>query len=413
MMTKPKFDSNNTARAVNDHEAAIRNGFSATKTFYEVGWPVNEVGRANAGKFRREWEALPTAVEALESFRDMIRGEDRRDHTVNATDLTMGNDGLIYHRDMSNALPLTERAWASMASLVMPSYGGPYLRVVDPPLRSYNFNEIVKRICNKEVNCKSDKDKKKVNLRWRTRGGQDEIFACTGQRYTAFDGDRIATLLLDGLNEPGLRADISYEGYKVKIDLIYSSNVSPNDFVAGEYFRATVSLEFIDDGTGSIECYSSLLRNLCLNLIRLGKVKQFAGRQIHVGDTAKIAGGVGDAILKAYDSIGYFAQKWNDANLDNIFEKVGCDDPEKLFRGLVVNKVVWIPNMRSDDQVQLFMDAWSREPGYSRASVINAITRAHELQGDSWVMRDLEEQAGAMLYQKVWNVELPDESATA
>jgi hypothetical protein len=53
--------------------------------------------------------------------------------------------------------------------------------------------------------------------------------------------------------------------------------------------------------------------------------------------------------------------------------------------------------------------AWDVEPGYSKAAIVNAVTRAaHTEEWRSWTTsEDLERAAGELLYARVWNVQRP------
>ena len=60
------------------------------------------------------------------------------------------------------------------------------------------------------------------------------------------------------------------------------SNIQPQNCVAGEIFKAGVSITTADDGTGAIRIAAQLWRNLCRNLIIVDRSEQTMAVR-HVG----------------------------------------------------------------------------------------------------------------------------------
>jgi len=60
--------------------------------------------------------------------------------------------------------------------------------------------------------------------------------------------------------------------------------------------------------------------------------------------------------------------------------------------------------------VERLQRAWDIEPGYSKAAIVNAVTRAaHTEEWRSWqTSEELERAAGELLYARVWNVQVPE-----
>jgi hypothetical protein len=75
----------------------------------------------------------------------------------------------------------------------------------------------------------------------------------------------------------------------------------------------------------------------------------------------------------------------------DVCGRSGVDDVGAIFRALVSNRAVYVPGIAADEMVERLQRAWDVEPGYSKTAIVNAVTRA-----------------GALLYARVWNVQMPE-----
>jgi hypothetical protein len=78
------------------------------------------------------------------------------------------------------------------------------------------------------------------------------------------------------------RAEVVYDGYRARLSVLFHSNIVPERCVAGEIFKAGVSIITADDGTGAIRIAAQVWRNLCRNLIILDRASQTSVTR-HVG----------------------------------------------------------------------------------------------------------------------------------
>ena len=126
----------------------------------------------------------------------------------------------------------------------------------------------------------------------------------------------------------------------------------------------------------------------------------------------KFAEAVEVGIAEAMQKVSVFVGKWSEATLENVVDKYGAHNIEDVFRGLVFNKVVHVANTSPKAMFERLMNAWYKEPGYDKTAVVNAVTRAaHEETWGKWTdVEDLETVGGQLLYQPVWNVEIPDKA---
>lgn len=405
-------------RAQEDYDATLRAGFATSTTVYELGTPVNETGVANAKKSRAQFDKLKPAVEVCMDGITLIKGENRSYHTdIDATILEMRGDGWLGTRGQPKFLPLTDRAFQRLVTLVTGKGGADYLAHCSPELRATNMNywfplaRTTKHDKAKELafwcrDVEPAKDKK-------PQPSKKEIFGTFGPRYQPFGGDQILQIAMDHLPK-GARATLKYDRYRGKVYAHLHSDVKASDYVAGEVFKMVIVYEWADDGSGGISVKYGLVRNLCLNLIILNKQVINVGSIRHIGEVKDIKDTFTSYAKKATSALAWFTERWGSAVKENILDSYDTADPKVIMQGLVYNKVVWMPGVSVTDQVDRLMDSFEREPGYTRSAFINAVTRtAHEYNFENpWTQDALEETAGELLYNRVWNVYVPDEVRT-
>lgn len=423
----PGVSAEGAARAKADEEAAFNAGFTVAPPIYEIGSLVNSTGVENFRASREEFEAMPTAVEACSKLAEQVKAEQRRDIIIEVPNLRMLDDGRLT-RGTGSGMLMSERAMSGLATHVTPGGGG-YLASCPTELRALNVNHWCEngyredvRATNRlvrdwqEQGCVGPQPApviipREITLRTRINGsdGKRENFAVVGPRYSAHDIDAIAEQVMGSEAIPAdARANVTYDGYRSRIDVLFHSNVQPERVVAGEIFKAGIMLKTADDGSGSIQIAAQLWRNLCLNLIIVDHAKDMVMRRSHRGDG--IADAVNIGIRDAMKKVEYFCQKWSEATLENVLEKYGCADMEAVFRGLIFNKVVNIPGVRPEVMHARLMKAWQAEPGNDKTAIVNAITRlAHTETWKRWtIVEELETLGGAMLFAKNWNVAIPE-----
>ena len=414
-------------RAKSDELAAVLAGFTVAPPIYEIGSLVNSTGVENFRASREQFDAMPTATEVCGKLVDQIKAEKRRDLILPVTELRMLDNGQLT-RGTGNGMTMSERAMTGLATHVTPGGGG-YLAACPSELRATNVNHWCENGTREDVRATNAAMKewqeqgcngpqpgpvivaKQITLRTRLNGtsGERENYAIVGPRYAAHDIDVLAEQVMSSEAIPAdARANVTYDGYRSRIDVLFHSNVQPERVVAGEIFKAGIMLKTADDGSGSIQIAAQLWRNLCLNLIIVDHAKDMVMRRSHRG------GGIGEAveigIRDAMKKVEYFCEKWSEATLENVLEKYGCADIEAVFRGLVFNKVAFVPGVTPADMHARLVKAWQAEPGHDKTSIVNAITRAaHTEVWKRWtIVEELETLGGKMLFAKNWNVSIPE-----
>ena len=428
VVVDPLVSAEGAARASADEALARSMGFSPKPPVYTIGTVVNEIGVDNARQSRKDFEALPFTDTACKDLADRVKSEKREDHLIDVDSLKMLSNGALVV-PWNGALPMTERGFEGLCTFTTPGGGG-YLRECETDLRATNMNrwfpkarKLDKRAWNRAVKeaqqlghdapPQSDFEvPRKVTLREREMNGKREIFATTGPRYGKFDVDQIAQQIAAGVAEyHDSRCEITYDGYRARIVILAHSDVQPEKYVAGEIFKAGIEVSTADDGSGAIHVSATLLRNLCRNLLTLDLSKLKAGSRRHVGSTESISESVKSHMDLALSKVAVFMQKWSEGAVEDILSRYSLNDPEEVFQGLVLNRVVYVPGVKPEEMVQRLQKAWDKEPGRFKTAYINAVSRmAHEESWDSpWVTSDLEAVAGDLMMQKVWNCVPPVE----
>lgn len=429
MYGSPGVSAEGKARALADQAAAEAAGWSLKPPVYEIGRVVNDLGVENFRASRQDHDAMASKVDALNNLINLVTAEDRRDVLCKVPDLRMNPDGRLTRG--KGLLDVSERALNGVGTHITPGGAG-YLKQCPPDLRATNFNHWAStgfreddRATAKLLEAWEESGRvgpqpapvmkaKEVTLRTRLNHSSKkrETFAVVGPRYGAFDIDKVAEQILTSEAIPAdAKCDIVYDGYRARIDVLFHSNVQPSKVVAGEIFKAGIMVKTADDGSGSIQVSAQVWRNLCLNLIIIDHAKELVTRRKHYGNS--IGEAVAAGIQTAMGKVQHFADAWSEATLENVLEKYGVHDVDAVFRGLIFNKVVHVPGVSPADMMERLTRAYQAEPGYGKTAIVNAVTRAaHEESWGSWSdVEDLERTGGALLFQPVWNIAIPEDEA--
>jgi hypothetical protein len=380
------------SRSESDRAAAEAAGYATAETVYARGTAVIDVGVENARESYNEWLAMPRTVDACEALVRRVEAEDRRDIETPSRDAM----GLISTHSLST------RAVKSLCTRIG-SGGGAYLAAeCSDELLRLNLAE---QLANKGPQGLSFRTRARVD-------GTREIFGVTSPKYASFDADRLAGQVASCV-PPDARGHVSYDGYRTRVEALLQTNVQPENFVAGEFFRAGVVVTGEDTGGGSINVMGMVLQNLCLNLLILDESWQKFGRFVHKGNRADqgLAIRVERAIRAAAQSLEHFRERWGyaartDAIVDGgdtLMREVAM---ASIFRGILDRELVKLPG-RVEDRVPQLVQAWKLDDSSatatvttSKAAVVNAFTRlAHSDGGlDAWTQDGVSRDAANLLH---------------
>ena len=399
------IDTAGAARADRDHAALIAKlGIDTGTSFYVHGTPLQS--KPLARRDRAAWEKLPTLEDGMAALRATIEAEDRRDHTVKLGDTYVDFRGLVMSRDVGGAEVATvpeEVGWARLASFA-PS-------TVPAGLRT-NVNAWASLRRDDEV----------VLRTRRNAAGARSLYAAVSKAYVPFDLDQIAVTLSEVMPKDA-RVRVRYDGGRARVDVVLHN---PHNFGAahdtgtvGELHRLTLRVTSADDGTGGFRLRWSAERIRCVNLTLLrGKSAVF-----HARHTREDLAAVAVEAMHAQGAIAEeFAAVWRQAWTERYVDQSSKQalSPEETFKRLIHAGVVRIPGLGKDGTLRAVLAAYAAEDddGGSRASILNAVTRAaHEApttwQASSWADDDTEEQASELLYNRLALVPVPDAAREA
>lgn len=403
-------------RSERDLAAAILAGFAPRQPLYDRGTPVVALGVENARKSRREYEELPLIRDACDDLINRIRRENRGDIETTVGSISMRDDGALLVD--GEALYLGEGGFNQLTSRVGFG-GGDYLRRCLPDLRAYNVNRWLDLITTGSL--PEDRQRafagKDTVLKLRTRDnplrpGGREVFAVVSKSYTSFDADEAAEVIGDALPSEA-RGEVTYDGFRTRWNVLYQTTVAPEKFVAGEFFRAGISLRTSDDGAGGLIGQAMLFQNLCLNLIIIDRSRQETLRAKHLGDPVRLARELKQGVTKGLAAIEPFLKAWGYATNSSVVEDaIKVDDTlvgrpvseviPGIFNGILERELVYLPGKRPEN-VALLVKAWEEDTsgarGDTRASVVNAFTRvAHTAPwGDPWLEDEIQASAHALI----------------
>lgn len=421
--TKPgEVDLVGKLRATADQHLAEDLGFAPKAPIYTIGTRVLQLGVDNARAMQVEHDKKPLAQDVARHLVRLVQAERRQDLSVKLTsELRLDNDGqlrvpgdTVLHS--SSVLKLDASCFSSILTRLPCVSGAAYLINCPSDLRAHNFNFWAQELGNREFKDAKRKVSKTVLRTRNAEGGGREAYAAVSEHYTAFDADKIGEALAIAF-PPDARGSLDYDGERVRIEGLWRTDIAPEEFVAGEIFKAGVIVRTDDTGGGSIRVQSVIWRNLCLNLIILDKAIGVDIRLRHMGGVKELARAFQDAFRKALASIEPFRKAWGSAMAerdDVLVQRAAGTTSESiegrpvsevlpgLFTGILDRELVKVAGRKKDIVAKLVelhaQDERAAEYGVSRASIVNAFTRyAHVIESDPFAADTIREGAGKLL----------------
>lgn len=383
------FSQDGADRATADREVAASYGIALPPPVYVMGALLRDDGVARAEQLRREFEALPTAIEALTHLRDEVRAEGRKDFDLPIAALRMSSaitlrvqaevgetsekpevvgierDSFMkLQRRMADALDMG-------GDLGMVNLAGSS----DPELRACaarTFNNVASAIERHES---KDASPTRVTLRTRLSrraGDARQAFAVVSDSYGEIDIDAVAeaAMTLPGIGR--LRAAVEYDRTRLLADLYTQSTVDSDKWVAGEVYRVGHRFRTDDTGGGSLRVESFVISNLCLNVQIIADVAGASTIIRHMGDKQKLRRKLHEALRRTIGLTDHFVRQWDKAGSIRLLDTLApaTRDDALGFKNLVQA----LP--AAHDEAAAQHHAWGQQ---LLDGVYRSILREHEL----------------------------------
>lgn len=402
------IESSNFSQAGKDRSdqlraEAIGQGFAPAQPVYAAGTRVVQLGVDNARRARQEFDAMPHAAVALAGLLQKVQAEERSDYVVaDVTDIRMSRSTGKVKAGLEENAPVFALEPYGLRGILERSgigRGASYLiDGCDKDLRASNFNYQMTHLIE------SGQTSAKLRTR-KSPDGSRSVFGVVSEKYADLDADQIAAAMRAAVPEDA-KAIVDYDGSKMRATVLFHSTVQPEQFVAGEFFRAGAIVRSADDGSGSIRVSAVVWQNLCLNLIIVDEAIVKIANIRHQGSTEKLRRRFVEAFAKAMKAIEPFRKAWDEATKD-VVELKGAPLSKALpgiFQALIEDGRLPAPRNHVERLVAAHQadDSSAVALGtVTRASVANAITRyAHEANEDHWKEDALQAAAGKLLAER-------------
>jgi hypothetical protein len=359
-------------------------------TFFDEGTVLMEGFAETALRSRQEWEARPTVREAAAAHAATIAAERRKDYRdVALAKLIIDESG--YLTRANGGLRPTESSWRQLTA-----------KAPSGTAVTWNLNSWLAKSPDVAL------------LRTRhpdAETGTRELFAALSSKYAVLDGHDLVNRMAERLPAQA-RAELKYEPISTRLQFsasLHNPYAAGGDEVAvGRMHQVGIRLRTADHGRESIRIRAFVERIRCINCTLVPATWSKVSRR-HVGD----AGAIYDAAQALFEQAGSvmeaFDEHWSAAAAVQAFAEVeGSASARLAFEALVRRKIVEVPGVERATLVDDLVSAWEYEPGTSWQAVQRAITRAAHTSGYGLDESDtLEDQAGELLFARIWETERP------
>lgn len=350
-------------------------------TFYDEGTIVMN---PEAGlQSRRAWEQRPTAREAATALESAIAAERRRDYAgVPLAQVRLDEKG---HLTRANGgLRPTEWSWSQ--------------------LRGY----APKGALANNLNSWLGQSERSLLLRTRNPDqatGTRELFAALSSKYAVLDGHTVLSRAASAMPDM-VRGDVKYDSVTTQLNAeltMHNPYTFDDEVAVGRVHRVGFRFRTADNGLERYRARCFVERVRCVNYTIVPFNWASVDRK-HVGDATALASQLLEMARRAGEVATAFAGHWSEAARVRAFADVEGEEGARRAFGLLVSRgLIDVQGASGETIIDRLVEAWAYEPGTSHQAVNRAITRAAQSPG--WTMdqaETLEEQAGEMLFQRVW-----------
>jgi hypothetical protein len=372
------------------------------------GSRVNEIGVENFTMEGEELLASGPLTDNLRKIEDVIEAEDRRVAMVRIQDLILDKRGdiLIVKRRGSGrpGIPVNPATIESICNYFPQTFS----KVKQGMINSYQdcglhidqkietFNRHIRDHLPREL---GDRDGT-LAMVVRKQRGEDQTWTVRGPRNTAneVDGLEFCRLVRGALKDSGMYGEVEYNPENGRV--AFSGWTMPNviiDLSAGDVFKAGISGSTNDCKSGKYKIFFDVVRNLCHNLIILSYEGGEVFSATHNSKPERVIAGIRDGLKKSDTALDGFKDLWGTLRSVDVPELEETEsreqDVEMVLREIAAQ--VRQPGTTTDAVVEMLLNSWEQEPGYTFADVHNAVSRLYlEKEIDAFT---LAQKAGELL----------------
>lgn len=393
-------------RATRDYAALQAVGLDTGRTFYPPGTEADiALKSGRISQARRDFMKLPDAHEGLTLLNQSVVNEDRQDTLAHFGDIMLYGQGGWAVK--GNLLAPTERAAQALIGHRPKDHAAPAIDFLAWRSDVPQDKEVVLR------------HRALPLYRKAAYTGHDmrECYAMVSPSYKPYDLDAAANDLAQVV-PAGSRARIRYDGQRATLDIVLQNpyrlaDGSGDAAAVGETHRVVMRVKTADDGSGGYHVSLLAERVRCVNLTLLHAKKHMFSGTHRQEDLRALAT---EALNSVGDTMKQFAQTWEAGWQDFYADKyAGRVSGEEAVKRIVAWGKYRIPGLGKEGTLDACLSALAEEPGDSKLHVHNALTRAAHASTVTWATRwaddAAEEQASALLYQKVrWLPEVAEEN---
>lgn len=361
-------------------------GIAISEGFFANGQPLSPEAEHKEREIRKEFDELPSFEESAEALIETIQNEQRLDIVIQANKIRVDDNGILRGFPGETGIIASEHAWSQLAKFAP---------------------EGVPTGLGNNVNMWAKSSKRALNFRTRNpEGSYRQAFAVVTPNYQSFDLNKIASELVKHLPEDA-KGETFYDGQGGEIIATLAPTYGDAEVGVGRISRLKLICTSDDIGTEKVRFSYAVEHLICGNGTRITD-KKFIFERKHRGNNFDEL--IAEAFEAAGEALQAFSTLWKEASEKRILDKTTKSElaPLEIFRRLTSHGHVKLPWVKAPDMTQILMTAWEKEPGETAAHINQAISRAAWENAQEWRSpwhtRDMEEQAGQVLFGKLYSL---------
>jgi hypothetical protein len=231
-----------------------------------------------------------------------------------------------------------------------------------------------------------------------------------GKDYPCFDSHSVLEAIAKVVPKDS-RCEVTYDALTTRavIDVsLCNPHEIPEDTCVGTLHKAFLRIDTQDNGLSSVKTSFGVIRVRCVNSTLVENALAGAKHR-HYGSIEDLERLVLQGTASFEAIMNHYSAKWESANIHRLLNPDGkvLEDPKEAFKLLIANGWLKAPTggrKKVKEFLSQLLTAHEYEKGDSFAAYQRAATRAAHTNSwkSAFYQSDLEAQAGALLYAKVY-----------